>query len=321
MSNSPVTGKNRLITAATAFSASALLVLASALPASAAPVVIYDSMPNPLASNYPSLGYEATQTAEFGDQVSLGGTNREVSSISILMSSWACEVGSWTGNPGVCTTTPGATFNHDITLNIFNVNTVDPTIPGTLIKSVTKNAAIPFRPSADPTNCGGGSSAWFDGTSCFNGFAFTLTWDLSSFNLTLPDDVIVSVAYNTRNYGASPEGGAEGPYDSLNVALSTVAPTVGTEDATRVFWNTTFAGSGGDGTLKEIVNSPELDGQPPYGGLYMTINSDAALASTGIDSQALVTGAGIAGTLLVIGLALAVLAASRRRRAAISERG
>ncbi len=321
MPKSHSTGSNRLISVATAFSASALLVLASALPASAAPVAVYNSMPNPLASNYPSLGYEATQTAEFGDQVSLGGTNREVSSISILMSSWACETGSWTGNPGVCTTTPGATFNHPITLNIFNLNTGDPTIPGTLIKSVVKNVAVPFRPSADPTNCGGGSSAWFDGTSCFNGFAFAVTWDLSSYNLTLPNDVIVTVAYNTKDYGAAPIGGSEGPYDSLNVALSTVAPTVGTEDGSRVFWKTTYPGSGGDGTLKEIVNSPELDGQPPYGGLYMTINSDSALASTGIDSQTLATGAGIAGALLLIGLALAGLAASRRKRDAISERG
>jgi len=41
-----------------------------------APTIVYDAIPNPLAPNYPSLGFQATQTAEFGDYVHLAGTNR-----------------------------------------------------------------------------------------------------------------------------------------------------------------------------------------------------------------------------------------------------
>ncbi|MBX3087266.1 MAG: hypothetical protein KF742_02150 [Cryobacterium sp.] len=306
-----------------AFSASFLLVLSSAVSASAADVTIYDSMPSALASTYPSEGFQATQSAEFGDQITLGGTNRDLSSVEVVLVDWACQNGHWTGTPALCTTTPGATFTHDMTLNIYNVNTVDPTKPGTLIGYRTQTVTVPFRPSSDVTNCPGPnqSQQWWDGTKCNYGLAFTTTWDFSSLNLVLPDSVIVTITYNTTTYGPNPIGGTDSPYDSLNIGVTNVPPTVGTEDPHRIFWNTLNTTYGGDGTLKEIVDSPELASQPPYGSMFMRINAKAALASTGIDSQALVTGAGIAGTLFVIGLALAVLTASRRRRAAISERG
>ena len=40
--------------------------------------------------------------------------------------------------------------------------------------------------------------------NCYNGFAFNITFDMSSLNLTLPNDIIVGVAYNTQTYGARP---------------------------------------------------------------------------------------------------------------------
>ncbi len=43
----------------------------SAAPARAAVAPSYDSLPSPLPPSWPSLGYEATQTSEFGDLVEL----------------------------------------------------------------------------------------------------------------------------------------------------------------------------------------------------------------------------------------------------------
>jgi hypothetical protein len=305
--------------AAFAFAASVALVMSTAAPASAATVPVYDSMPSPLPGNYTSLGFQAEQTAEFGDQVTLAGTNRNLESVSIGFSSWACETGAWQ-NVGeeACTTTPGATFNHPITVNIYGINGSDATLPGTLLASVSKVVAVPYRPSSDPTNCQSGTQ-WFDGTTCFNGLAFVESFDFSSQDVVLPDDVIVTVAFNTHTYGEAPIG-TVGPYDSLNVGLSQTAPAAGTEDGSRVFWNTGNAGfyddGGATGVLREAVDSPELG---PFGSLLMTINASAPspeLADTGVDSAAMTTGVWIAGGVLVAGAALFGFAAYRKRRIA-----
>src|SRR5262245_44270711 len=86
--------------------------LAFASPASA--TVVYDNVPSPQPGNLPSLGYEANQTAEFGGQVELVGTQRQNPKITVAMSSWGCESGQWFD--GSCSTTPGASFEHSITL-------------------------------------------------------------------------------------------------------------------------------------------------------------------------------------------------------------
>jgi hypothetical protein len=66
--------------------------------------------------------------------------------------------------------------------------------------------------------------------------------------VTLPNDVIVGVAYNTADYGASPIG-SPGPNNSLNVGVPNgQTASVGTDDnADNVFWNTSFAGFYADG--------------------------------------------------------------------------
>ncbi|HLA66279.1 MAG TPA: hypothetical protein VJP05_02200, partial [Acidimicrobiia bacterium] len=71
--------------------------------------VAYDSIPSPLAGNYPSLGFQATQTDEFGDHIALEpSTSRDLLTIDVGMSSWGCESGAW--NTLDCLSLPGATF-------------------------------------------------------------------------------------------------------------------------------------------------------------------------------------------------------------------
>ncbi len=152
-----------------------------------------------------------------------------------------------------------ATWSHPITLNIYNVTPGTPLNQrGSLLASVTQTITIPWRPVADPT-CSGGT-AWRagDGT-CYNGLAFNATFDMGSLNVTLPNNIIVGVAYNTQSWGAAPIG-VNGPYNSLNVGALGAA-TVGTDDnADRVFMNTSTAawytdgGAGGVGIFREDTN-------------------------------------------------------------------
>lgn len=202
-----------------------LLALLGATPALGQ--VIYNNIPSPLPGNVPSVGFEATGTSEFGDRVQFAsGTGRALTTVIVTMSSWGCESGHW--NTGDCVTTPGATFSHPITLNVYNVGVSN--APGSLIGTVTQTFAIPFRPSADTVHCTGTDAGkWFDAASntCFNGLATNITFDLTSQLLSLPDQVIFGVAYNTSHYGYAPIG--ESPscytssggcgYDSLNVAV------------------------------------------------------------------------------------------------------
>lgn len=196
--------------------------------------VIYDSTPDALASNSPSLGYQATQTSEFGDKITFAGTGRELSQAAITLSSWACESGTWNTS---CTTTLGATFSHPITLNIYEANE-DGTV-GNLIASRTQTFSIPYRPTSDPT-CSS-PTAWRDTNgNCFNGINHVVLFDLSG--ITVPNTIIYGIAFNTQSYGDAPAG-SNGPYNALNVSLATGAASVGTNnDSDEVYWDSTYPG-------------------------------------------------------------------------------
>lgn len=196
---------------------------------------VYDATPATLPPNVASLGYEATSTAEFGDYIHLGGADRKLDTVTVTMSNWAlfadyANDARYSGN--------SATWTHPITINVYGSQLDGDGKPTTLLATKTQSVTIPWRPVADPS-CG---TAWkaSDG-QCYNGIAFNTSFDLSSLDVTLPTDVIVTVAYNTADYGSAPIGVA-GPYNSLNVGIPTnQVVAVGTDDSTdKVFWNTTF---------------------------------------------------------------------------------
>lgn len=220
---------------------------------------IYNVIPSPLAGNYPSQPFQAQQASEVGDQVAFVTPGRALTTVTVTMSSWACQSGHWTSG---CITTPGATFTHPITINIYNVGPAGAV--GSLLATTTQTQSVPYRPSSDFANCGDGR--WFDGTSCFNGKAANVTFDFTNQNITLPNQVIIGIAYNTSNYGYSPIGTqpctstVEGcPYDSLNVALvnPAITQTAGVNPApSDAYFNTQTAswycdgGAGGVGTFR-----------------------------------------------------------------------
>lgn len=241
--------------------------------------VLYNSLV-PAPGNLPSIGFEATQTAQFGNEISLT-RSAKAANVVVTMDSWGCQSGSWTDD--TCTTTPGSTFGEPLTLNIFRAPATNPTtqadtpgngVPGTLIASVTKTFAIPYRPSANNTKCIGDELGdWFDARNgeCFAGLATNVTFNLTSLHVTLPKTFVFGIAYNTSDYGAAPYGDAtachstsEGcGYNSLNVGLSQDPDNLNRGSNPYpgyVWWNTTTAGyycdsgAAGSGTFR--IDSP-----------------------------------------------------------------
>jgi hypothetical protein len=201
--------------------------------------MIYNSNPSPLPGNVPSLGYQANQTAEFGDLIQFAAGPRNLTSATVTMSDWAVEstyeaVGTSAG------------YNHPLTLNVYNVgpgNTV-----GSLIGTDTINAFVPWRPEV----------------SAFNGIAFQVEFNFGG--LLVPDEVIYGLAYNTNTWGYNPIG-LPGPYESLNFGLSTAGASVGSDPLPgTAYWNTmtaanyTDGGAGGVGTFRQDT------GWAPYTG-------------------------------------------------------
>jgi hypothetical protein len=249
----------------------AAVVAISAGPALAVvPPPMFNSIPAVLPGNVSSIGFEATSTSEFGDLIQLEGTagNPGVTRLSqdlpvtVVMSSWACQSGGAIDtNPpadGFCVTTPGATFSVPITLNIYNVD-MSGSVPaaGSTVLTTTQTFEIPYRPSYDATNCPADAPdpadpgratyfRWYSASedTCYSGFAYPIKFTLPS-GVTLPDELIWSVSYNTADHGYSPTH-VNGPINSLNVGIKSFAgePNHGLDvEPANVFVNSTWSGA------------------------------------------------------------------------------
>ena len=242
----------------------------------------YTSLPKDVTScSPPSEAFEAQSAKEFGDEVVLNTTTGKITSLTVDFQSYGCSVsGHWyLGASSPCVTTPGATFTHTITANIYAKSTLG--TPGALLGTVTQTFTdIPYRPSADPTNCPGGAqsgieagSQWFNPTfgTCQYSISKLLTFTFPGGGITVPSDgqVIWTVAFNTTHYGDAPIGELAPcfstpvgcGYDSLNVGAKTYAgaPYVGTDvDPNGAFLSSTWTGAYCDGGVGG-VGSLRLD--------------------------------------------------------------
>jgi hypothetical protein len=206
-------------------------LIACCMPVAAGAAAIYDSIPSPLPGNVPSLGYQSAQTAEFGDLIQFAGAGRTLAQVTIVMSDWALAA-DYPSFPGA----GGPTWNHPLTLNLYNVDNSGPNpAPGTLIATRTETATIPWRPVADPS-CSDKTQFRAPDGLCYSGLAFTVSFDFTG--VTVPDQIIYGVAYDTETYGANPIGTA-GPYISLNFGLAQVPPATGSNPfPDTAYWNT-----------------------------------------------------------------------------------
>lgn len=187
----------------------------------------------------PSEAFEAQQTNEFGDEVTLDTTaGSELKSMTVDFQSYGCGVsGHW--YTGDCVTT-GQTFTvpGGITANIYD--------PGNLLAPIASSTIypnIPDRPSADNVNCTGADAGkWFDSVfgQCNYSLSVPLTFTFPAGTTFSDGDAVVwTVEFDTTHYGYSPIG--EGApcyspdpgcgYDSLNVGTMSYpnAPYAGTD--------------------------------------------------------------------------------------------
>lgn len=237
-------GRIALVTSlAIGFTMSTLTNADAAPPA----VAVYDSIGSTVPGNVPSQPFQAQQTSEFGDRVVLAAGRRSLTSVTVLMSSWGCERGSW--NLGNCVSGSDATFSHPLTLTIYNAPAAGLGVGATIV-TTTQTFDIPFRPSADPAACTDADAGkWSDGTTCYNGFATPVTFTFN--DVVLPSDIVWGISFNTSGYGASPLGYSTGcatapegcGYDALNVGLSEAsAPVIGTDlDSAGVYFDSDTA--------------------------------------------------------------------------------
>jgi hypothetical protein len=207
-----------------------LLVAAALLlgATGAAAETVYKNIPTSLPGNTVSQGFECCQTSEFGGAIHFpDNTARRNAIVKIGLSSWACVTGEAEGND--CQTPPGAKFTLPVTLNVYAAgpgNTV-----GAKVISKTQTFEIPYRPTAS-TKCTTGASkgGWYGrngtgGKACFHGKLFFISFRTGP-SLLPESNAIVTLTYNTRDYGYEPTG-VSGPADSLNVALTDPEPPFG----------------------------------------------------------------------------------------------
>jgi hypothetical protein len=262
------------------------LLLALAPIALADGIVLYNTIPSPLPPNLPSFPYEADASGEFGGliQFANGNSTYTLTSTTVVLSDQSYLANWSSAINGTSITASGYTL--PITLNLYNVgsgNTV-----GALIATETiDNAFIPWRP--DPTAGCGNDYLASDGL-CHSGSLSTITFDLA--NISVPDTIIYGLAFNTTDYGADPTG-ALGPYDSLNFALATTPPTVGSnplpdtaylESSNAGDYND--GGAGGTGAFRQDIDWSPYSGAVEFSGQEQQSNvpepSSLVLLSTGL---------------------------------------
>src|SRR4051795_11111274 len=129
----------------------ALAISAGAVSSS----VVYNATPNPVPPNVASVGFQATQTSEFGDFVHLAGTDRVLNTVTVTMSDWALYSDYATD---ARYSSNHVSWTHPITVNVYSSHLGADGAPDQLLGTVTQDVTIPWRPAADPT-CAGGT-AW-----------------------------------------------------------------------------------------------------------------------------------------------------------------
>ncbi len=176
--------------------------LAAAAAGTASAEVVYDNVPSPLPANFASIGLAATSTSEFGGEVELAGTARSKPTVTVVMSSWACETGSWT--EGCTTKHPTKGFKVPVTVRVYNVGELN---EGPIAEK-TKNEKMLYRPS-DSAECA--AHEWFDASTkeCSHGIAFPIEVPLTKLK-KMPRRAVITVSYPHSS----------GPAQSLNVSVS-----------------------------------------------------------------------------------------------------
>jgi len=197
--------------------------------------VVYNNVPSPLPGNFASVGLAATSSTEFGGEIELAGKARSKPTLTVVMSSWACESGGV--YEGTCKTLKKKPFKVPVTIKVYNVGELD---EGPIAEA-THNENMFYRPSSDPAHCN--TETWFDAAEgrCYHGFAFPISVKLGKLK-KMPRRSVITVSYPHSS----------GPAQSLNVATSEPPEgtlSVGAQPVEEWFANSTWSGMYCTGTV------------------------------------------------------------------------
>jgi hypothetical protein len=187
----------------------AVLAMSAVSAGSASAEVVYNNVPSPLPGNFASEGLAATSSTEFGGEIELAGKARSKPTVTVVMSSWACETGGV--YEGTCKTLKTKPFKVPVTIKVYNVGELE---EGPIAEA-TKNEKMSYRPSSNPEKCD--TERWYDAADghCYHGFAFPISIQLKKLK-KMPKRSVITVSYPHSS----------GPAQSLNVATS--EPSEGT---------------------------------------------------------------------------------------------
>ena len=206
-----------------------------------------------------SLSYQASETSEFGAMIQLSGSGPfALTSATVTLSNWGAESAFET--VGI-----SSGFSLPMTLNIYGVGADDSV--GALINSLTFDAFVPWRPEADPGNCGAGSTQFLgsDG-ACHDASLSTVTFNFDISSALVPGQIIYGLVFNTSSYGPNPTGTTT-PADSLNFAMASDPPTTGDNPLPETaYWNTMNPGSYTDGGTAGVGIFRQDQGWSPFSG-------------------------------------------------------
>jgi hypothetical protein len=273
------------------------LLMAACSPLAVGAAIIYESIPGPLPPNVPSLGFQANAVTEFGDLIQFTGTSRALTQVTLVMADGALAA-NFPAYPGA----GGPVWSHPLTLNLYNVDNSGPNpAPGALIATRTQTFAIPWRPVADPT-CANPTQWRASDGNCYSLLAFTVAFDFTG--VTVPNQIIYGLTFNTQNYGYAPIG-APGPYSSLNQGLAQVPPSNGINPfPDTAYLNSPNGASYADGGAGGVGIFRRDTGWTPFSG---AVQFDA------LDPVAAAVPALPPLALLLLALAVAVVASRRGR--------
>lgn len=256
----------------------------------------YNNFDNPLAYNYVSIGIEANDVTRFGAWIQfINNASVSITQFSTVLSVHA----SHSSNP----TYPANGFNVTAYVSFYNVafNATGSVIVGSLIYTQSDLIILPWKPENNgscPSN-----TTWMDPNGiCRTGITAVVTWNFTT-PVTLPGQVIYGFGIATSTLGFPPVG-AVGPWDSVNIALTTLNATTGIDMRPQYdFINSTatFAysdnGAGGLGTFRidtvsdgfnpfaQFVNSScfyiPTTGSITTGAVATTSQSTTGLITTG----------------------------------------
>jgi len=182
----------------------AAMVVGVAAAGSASAETVYSNIPAKPIGNYLSVSFEATLTSQFGGEVELAGTARSKPTVTVMMSSWACQTGS-VDEQNCSTPKPRKTFKVPLTVRVYNAAELE---EGP-VAEIVKNVKMSYRPSAS-AKCAEGR--WYDEAdeACYNGYSFPISVKIGKLK-KMPKKAVISVAYQA----STP------PSSLLNVAVGT----------------------------------------------------------------------------------------------------